>query len=280
MNPDPKLLRHLIKLLDDDSSVVRQAVSEQLCSFGRHLERSILEQGITLSIGENMHLQSLIFEHVSRRFTENWSAAADQPEEHHILVSAFNAIAEFQFLTLDLTLEELLDQLVAEYDSIYPSREVLQLSEFLFDIKGLRGVPDDYYNPLNSNLIYVIEKRRGVPISLASLYILVGHRLGLLIEGLNFPGHFLTRAHSGRKSFIVDCYNHGKYVDEAKVGMLSPELRSAFAHAGQLRCDSATLLIRVLRNLVHAYAHQQNQPCVELFSSLLRQSETNQADEP
>ena len=74
------------------------------------------------------------------------------------------------------------------------ARERLQaLTTFLADDLGFRGNAEEYYDPKNSLLSDVIETRRGIPISLAMLYVIVGRRANMQIDGINLPGHFIAR---------------------------------------------------------------------------------------
>ena len=70
---------------------------------------------------------------------------------------------------------------------------MIALNEFLFDDLGFIGNTDDYYDPRNSYLNEVIDRRRGIPITLSVLYMEIGRCIGLPLEGVSFPGHFLVR---------------------------------------------------------------------------------------
>ena len=94
------------------------------------------------------------------------------------------------------------------------ARERLQaLTTFLADDLGLRGNSEEYYDPKNSLLSEVIETRLGIPISLVMLYVIVGRRAEMEIDGINLPGHFIARYqrilfdpfHQGRILSRPDC---------------------------------------------------------------------------
>lgn len=82
-----------------------------------------------------------------------------------------------------------------------------QLNEFFFDRLGFRGNADDYYDPRNSYLNDVIDRRTGIPITLATVYCEIGRRLGLATFGVGFPGHFLVKVLLPRSPVIVDVFN-------------------------------------------------------------------------
>jgi regulator of sirC expression with transglutaminase-like and TPR domain len=86
-------------------------------------------------------------------------------------------------------------------------KAVLRLNDFFFDRLGFRGNADDYYDPRNSYLNDVIDRRTGIPITLATVYCEVARRLGLEAHGVGFPGHFLAKVLVPRAPVIVDVFN-------------------------------------------------------------------------
>ena len=104
-----------------------------------------------------------------------------------------------------------LRMLIAEANS---ARERLQtLTTFMAQDLGFRGNAEEYYDPRNSLLSDVIETRLGIPISLAMLYVIIGKRANMRIDGINLPGHFIARYerilfdpfHGGRILSRPDC---------------------------------------------------------------------------
>jgi regulator of sirC expression with transglutaminase-like and TPR domain len=113
------------------------------------------------------------------------------------------------------------------------------MAQELFERRGFRGAEGDYYDPRNSYLNEVIERRRGIPITLSIVYLAVGQRLGLPVAGISAPGHFLVRC----GSVIVDPFEGGRIWD-----------RDAFEdHLRQLGADDpATHAARLLGRPPHA----------------------------
>src|SRR5690242_6094678 len=107
------------------------------------------------------------------------------------------AAAEYPELDVEAGLREL-DDLAAilqpRLRGLGGPLEVVQVvANFLHGELGFSGNPDAYYDPRNSYLNEVLERRLGIPISLSALYLEVGRRLGLPFEGVGMPGHFLVR---------------------------------------------------------------------------------------
>lgn len=148
-------------------------------------------------------------------------------------------------------------------------QKVISLNQFLFDDLGFHGNADDYYDPRNSYLNEVIDRRRGIPISLCILYMEVGRKIGLPLVGVSFPGHFLVRLSLRGSALVLDPYSGGAPMSEQELrallrrviaGSRSAGLRSAADVAAELPLDqflepagSRQVLARVLRNLKNIY---------------------------
>jgi regulator of sirC expression with transglutaminase-like and TPR domain len=86
---------------------------------------------------------------------------------------------------------------------------LIALNRYVFDELGFSGNTDDYYDPRNSYLNEVIERRLGIPITLAVLYIEIGRRIGLSLHGVSFPTHFLVKCVLREGAIILDPYARG-----------------------------------------------------------------------
>ena len=86
---------------------------------------------------------------------------------------------------------------------------VIALNEFLFDELGFRGNIEHYYDPRNSYLNEVLDRRTGIPITLAVLYLEIGGRVGLPLAGVSFPGHFLVRLPMRGGTLVLDPFAGG-----------------------------------------------------------------------
>jgi len=190
------------------------------------------------------------------------------------LETAMSLIAEFQNGSgYTPTLPQLLDTLADEFRRRGGTMDEETLARFLFKEKGLEGDRSNYYHPQNSNLIYVIEARRGLPISLACVYMLVGRRLGLDIGGCNWPNHFFARVVLRQKVILVDCFNGGRMVDrESFLKMQGPSKDAAEAIVDG-RASVEAIVSRVLGNLVRAYQHIAHEANSRLMMDLLRDTE-------
>lgn len=127
------------------------------------------------------------------------------------------AIAELEYPDLDPSLHvQRLDEIASRVRPEGASIAALigAINEQLFTQEKLRGNTQDYYDPRNSFLNDVLERRTGVPILLSIIYMEVGRRLDVAIKGIGLPGHFLVRV-EGPPPLMVDPFESGRIVDES-----------------------------------------------------------------
>ena len=89
-------------------------------------------------------------------------------------------------------------------------RSITALNYVLFKEHGFRGNREHYFDPKNSFLNEVLERKTGIPISLSVLYIEVARRIGLSLQGIGFPGHFLIKYLGDNEEIVLDPFNQGE----------------------------------------------------------------------
>jgi len=195
---------------------------------------------------------------VRQRFT----AEVQKPEEdmNLALVALLVAQEEYPQLPvhrylsyLDLLAEETRDRLDGETAPLMVLQELIST---LYQRHNLRGNREAYYDPRNSFLNDVLDRGLGIPLTLGIILLEVGWRLGLPLEGVNFPGHFLVRFHGDAVDFLVDPYDGGalRFQDQAQ------ELLDR-VYGGMVRVHDSFLktarrqemVIRLLTNLKSLY---------------------------
>jgi regulator of sirC expression with transglutaminase-like and TPR domain len=162
----------------------------------------------------------------------------------------------------------LLDQLAEGAHRGLPSgatieRRVGRLNTYLFHEQNYVGNQDDYYDPRNSFLNEVLDRRTGIPLSLCILYMEVGRRCGLQVDGIGFPGHFLCKVQLDGGELVVDPFHRGQLL-----GLEEIKKRLASAVGDQYRFDPRVLraakpreiLVRMLQNLRSVYAEKNDMP--------------------
>lgn len=276
--PDLSQLPHLLKLLDDESPEIRSTVQQALRAFGDALPAALREQRIELTPEQRALLEQVTNEQERDELKTAWRSLLEIRDEKERLECALSLLAIHQYGSDDPeSVTSRLDTLAAEYMLIYDTPGLHTLADFLFREKGLRGSEQDYYNPLKSNIVRVIESKSGLPISLVSIYMLVGKRVGLKIEGCNYPGHFLAIAYERDERVLVDCYSGGRFVTEKDIASSNPSNALSIDDILDLECDSLTMIARILRNLINAYETSGDPGNGKLMMQLLELTEAGRA---
>ncbi|HEY2106767.1 MAG TPA: tetratricopeptide repeat protein [Candidatus Binataceae bacterium] len=167
---------------------------------------------------------------------------------------------EYPALEVDLYLERLaeLGREAARWMGTAANtvEQVQALSRLLFEHHHFAGNQTSYGDPRNSFLNEVLERKVGIPISLSVVYIEVGRRAGLKLEGVSFPGHFLVKATDDRGELIIDPFNQGTILNLEQLRTLLNQVygQPVELHPSMLRAaTSRQILSRMLRNLKNVY---------------------------
>jgi regulator of sirC expression with transglutaminase-like and TPR domain len=191
-----------------------------------------------------------------------------RPERQVDLASAALLIALDEYPALDIQkylreIDAMASVIRSEIDFSVGTRTmetIEKLNRFLFRSKGFRGNTEDYYDPRNSYLNEVLERRLGIPITLSLVFMEVGKRLGLRLEGVGMPGHFIVKClHNGWEVF-VDPFNQGEILleDECRK-RLELQYGTGFQFSRSF-LDSVSkhqILTRMLANLKGIYLQRE-----------------------
>lgn len=145
---------------------------------------------------------------------------------------------------------------------IAPIPKLRLLNNFFYKELGFAGNLNDYYNPDNSYLHKVLASRRGIPISLAVIYMELASQIGLNVKGISFPGHFLMKLSVNSGDIILDPFNGTSLSREELEERLEPYFSQGYqpnepSLAAYLAdASSRTILVRMLRNLKSLFAEQ------------------------
>lgn len=157
-----------------------------------------------------------------------------------------------------------LDRLAAEATAAGAERDPLRrlhrLREFLFEEQGFRGNAEEYYEPRNSFLNDVLDRRLGIPITLSLVLIEVGRRLGLAIHGIGLPAHFIAGFQSDRCRVLLDPFNGGAILTPEGCQDVVSRVLGRPVELGEEHFAPVTkrqFLIRMLNNLKAIYFKQE-----------------------
>ncbi|MDQ7818081.1 MAG: transglutaminase-like domain-containing protein [Melioribacteraceae bacterium] len=268
-----KKLQYLLELIDDDTPEVRNEILKELGTYGMSLEEDILEYSGILT-EQKLHLIKPLIDLNRRRWLKNeWNSWFDLEDENEKIEKALTYISGFHYGYSDLyEFPNMIDELSEEFLLKRRYGDELDLANFLFQEKGIKGAKENYYNPFHSNPIYAIKEKKGLPITLALIYILVGGRLGYEIKGCNFPGHFLAKFQSDNDIILVDCFNGGKFFYENDLEFSIPESKETISRVIREDASAFTIIRRVLNNLIGAYSFINDNENHKFFNELLKET--------
>jgi len=157
-----------------------------------------------------------------------------------------------------------------------PLAAVTSLNRYLFEDQRFVGNRDRYEDPRNSCLNEVLDRRTGIPITLSLVYIEVGRRAGLPVEGVNFPGHFLVRLSADMTDIpgcvIIDPFHAGALLSERDCRRLLQKhvgAEVAFSRSLLAPATRSQIIVRMLLNLKRTYVHMRSFPQARDATELL-----------
>jgi regulator of sirC expression with transglutaminase-like and TPR domain len=156
-----------------------------------------------------------------------------------------------------------------------PTQIIEQINDYLFNDQKFKPNTDDYYNPLNSYLNVVLERKTGIPITLSILYMHIANGAGFPMVPVNFPAHFLAKhiMEGDNGEIIVDAFNGGRIMDDYALKALLersyPHQNIAMTHAFVEKATSAQVMIRMLNNLKSSYYEAQDMERYEAANEMV-----------
>lgn len=273
MSLDDAALRHLIDLLDDEDprslGLVRARILEQgdrALPFLDDLRRA--SPAVPLAQRASELAEEVRFRSLEGDFVRLAAASVPDLEEGAFLVSRFGQPGA------DLgTYRAWLDRVAAAVSEDLPEDDVeggvRRLSEHLYKSLNFAGNEADYYDPDNSYLTRVIDSRRGIPVTLTILYLLLAKRLKLPLYGVGTPGHFLAGFRAAGEPLFVDCFRKGKLMTLAEVRRML--VRNGYDYRPEYvrACPPRDILARMMRNLISIYQKSGTVARAERLSSLV-----------
>lgn len=189
-----------------------------------------------------------------------------QPETAIDLAEATLLIAKEEYPDLDLAayLARLDDMGADVRRRVGPIEDpqclVAEMSEYLFRNLGFRGNADNYYDPKNSFLNEVLDRRMGIPITLSAVYMEVARRTGLHLCGVGMPGHFLVKYVSPCEEIVIDPFGGGRIVSSADCQQMLDHVfdgKRRFEPGMLAAVGTRQILTRMLTNLKTIYFNDE-----------------------
>ncbi|MDH5602475.1 MAG: transglutaminase-like domain-containing protein [Cyclobacteriaceae bacterium] len=273
---DEKELKALISLLDDEDKGILTMITEKITSLGPRVipyleaewEHNFNPQ-VQARIENITHV--LQFEAVKNRL-EEWYKG-----EKNDLLEGMWIIATYQYPDLELKdLKQEMEQIYYEAwlnfkSDMHPHDQVKTLNGvFFWNLKFSPNL-NNFHSPANSFINRVLESRKGNPISLCVIYLLIAEKLKLPVYGVNLPNLFVLTYKSDQvPQFYINVYNKGLVFTREDIENYIHELKLTPRDSFFQPCGSKDIIRRVLRNLVIAFEKVSEREKVDEVSSLLK----------
>jgi regulator of sirC expression with transglutaminase-like and TPR domain len=232
-----------------------------------HLISISIQLHISYSLG-NENLHSLI---------EDWKAnvvnsiiSSDQTDrlaEYSLHVSRILAYPDLNVNAKLKEIDGMSDEIslsIKKSMPLRPTQFIEVINNYLFKEKQFKPNLQDYYNPLNSYLNVVVERRTGIPITLSILYMRIAHNLGFILYPVNFPAHFLLKhiLDGDNSEIIIDPFNKGRIMDDYSLKELLdqffPQRNVPLTRNFVEKATAAQVIVRLLNNLKNSYYEAQD----------------------
>ncbi|MBL3656535.1 transglutaminase-like domain-containing protein [Fulvivirga sediminis] len=254
-------LKALVSLLDDEDAEIIAHVEKKIISLGENMIpiletewESNLNPLVQERIEELIHV--LQFDLIQERLVKWFSE--DEPD----LLEGMWIVATYQYPDLEYTkLKQDLEQIY--YDAwlefkpdIHPYDQVRLLNSVIFSKLKFGANTKNFHSPSNSMINMVLESRKGNPISLCVLYMLVARKLKMPVYGVNLPNLFILTYKSENENysqFYINAFNRGLIFSKDDIDNYIHELRMNPEETFYQPCDNRDIVLRVLRNLVVSF---------------------------
>ena len=252
-------IKALVTLLDDEDIEVVQHVEKQLRTIGGAviplLEDHWQENGLNPVLQKKIEdlIHDLQYNLLVTRLVE-W-----KNNGHQDLLEGMWIVATYQYP--DISLEKLRQNLNDIYfdtwlefrDDLHPHDQVRILNQVFFDKYKFQANTKNFHSPANSMLNQVFEQRKGNPISLCIIYMLIAKRLGMPVSGVNLPSLFVLTYKNPQIQFYINVFNRGLIFSKIDISNYIKQMHLLPQDSFYQPCTNLDIVCRVLRNLIVSF---------------------------
>ncbi|HEY5915721.1 MAG TPA: transglutaminase-like domain-containing protein [Verrucomicrobiae bacterium] len=254
----------LIKLLADEDPAIYRNIRQKILSIGPSAADWVRPHTLSREPALRRRAQELVLR-FDRQAADNFFLAfcLKHGEELDIEQGAW-LLAQTQYpdinvegyrALLDSYARDLADRLIT---ARAPRATLAALNQYVFDELGFLGNEENYYDPDNSYLNRVLDRRTGNPINLCLVYLLLARRLQLPVTGIGLPGHFLCRFQSSAHEAYIDAFNRGRILTKADCVQYLLQGNYSVRDDYLAPVSPRRMLLRVCGNLHQIYLHLED----------------------
>jgi regulator of sirC expression with transglutaminase-like and TPR domain len=272
-------LRSLVALLDDNDPEVLLHVEQKLLTLGKQIIPILEEEwGELKDLCHQQRLENIIHQLQLNELLQefiDWQLSKDQDLLHGVYLVCKYRFPDYDKQHLINLIEKLrLDVWLEMNFELSPFEKVRIMNYIFYQVHGFKGNVENYHDPANSFINQVLETKKGNPILLASIYILVAQRLNIPIFGVNLPQHFVLAYleefgksnvemrfneieemlnKSGKILFYINAFNGGSIFSKTNLIQFLQQVKITVNNDFLVPCTNLDIIKRILRNLASAY---------------------------
>lgn len=251
-------LKALVSLLDDEDDQIVNHIEEKIRSLGKEII-PYLEQEWESTFNPTLQrrIENLIHNLQYQLLKERLQEWYDDPEQD--LLKGLWLISTYQYPDIELSkLKQDLEQIYYEAwlefrPDLYPFDQVKVINSVFFNKLKFGANTKNFHSPGNSLINIVLETRKGNPISLCVIYMLVAQKLKLPIYGVNLPNLFILTYKDDSVQFYINAFNRGLIFSKQDIENYVHELRLTPQESFFQPCSNLEIIRRTLRNLVMSF---------------------------
>jgi regulator of sirC expression with transglutaminase-like and TPR domain len=268
-------LAALIRLLSDDDPEIHKTVREKLLGHGpsvrNALKPCLLDDDPVLRRRAREIIRHFDCNTADNRFLAFClKQGQDFDLEHALWLLAQTEYPDINIEAYQAQLDDyariLRERVVMAGDALQILRTI---NQFLYGELEFRGNRQNYYDPDNSYLNKVMDRRSGIPISLCMIFLFLARRLRLPVSGVGLPGHFVCRFQNSTEEYYIDCFNRGRILSKADCMryLISANFDLEDNHLTPL--NARRILMRACGNLHRIYYHLKRNEEITRFQRYL-----------
>ena len=266
-------LSALINLIDDPDEIIFGQIRDELVSFGNDIIPTLENAWETRSFGalyqnriENI-IHTIQFNDIKNGLNK-WKEA-----DCKNLLDGALLVSKYQYPDLDerkirLQFNQLIQDVWIEFnDNLTSFEKIRVINHILFEVHGFSGNKKNYHAPHNSYINQVLETKRGNPLSLSIIYIIIAQSLGLPIYGVNLPSHFIAvykdsveifdaakkKNASEDILFYINTFSRGVIFDKNDIDRFLKQLKLEKKKTYYEPCNNKDIVLRLFNNLINSY---------------------------
>lgn len=251
----------LISLLADDDPAVYQLVRSKLLAFGPTAIEWLQPYALSSEPKLRRRVLALIADEARRVNHERFVDYCRRKGEELDLEEAASYLAGTRFPEIrpegyaalyDCWANELSERVASESSS---TRVLEKINGFIFEELGFQGDEHYAYEPESCYLSRIVDRRKGNPIGLCSIYLFLTRRLRLPVTGIGLPGHFICRYQNSKAEIYIDCFRKGLFLTKADCVKYLLRANYGIADGHLSPITPKRILLRMCNNLVNTYGH-------------------------